>query len=119
MGAKEQRGIRDRDQQFGQQQTVTLVGDIEVGRETDGITIDDPAVSRRHLVLRPLDDAVEVEDLDSANGTRIDGARLRGTRRVGAGSTIEIGDSTIRISPSPTSSPRRCRPTAQERPRRR
>jgi DNA-binding NtrC family response regulator len=41
-----------------------------IGRSSDcAIHIDDPSVSRRHARLRPAEDRVEIEDLDSANGT--------------------------------------------------
>jgi DNA-binding NtrC family response regulator len=41
-----------------------------IGRNSEcAIHVDDPAVSRRHAQLFPAEDRVEVEDLDSANGT--------------------------------------------------
>jgi DNA-binding NtrC family response regulator len=41
-----------------------------IGRSSEcAIHLDDPAVSRLHAQLHPADDRVEVEDLDSANGT--------------------------------------------------
>jgi two-component system response regulator AtoC len=41
-----------------------------VGRSSEcSIHVDDPSVSRRHAQLYPAEDRVEVEDLDSANGT--------------------------------------------------
>lgn len=81
----------------GERVVVPLVGEIEVGRETDGLMVADPSVSRRHLVLRQLGDHVEVEDLNSANGTVLNKTRLRGTKIVGDGALIEIGDTKISI----------------------
>jgi two-component system response regulator AtoC len=44
-------------------------GEVTIGRdEASAIRIDDPAVSRRHAILR-LGDAPEIEDLGGANGT--------------------------------------------------
>ncbi len=76
---------------------VPLSDPIEIGRETAGLVVDDPAISRRHLVLRPVPEGVEVEDLGSANGTTIDGVALRGTALVSDGASILAGDTVFRI----------------------
>ncbi len=76
---------------------VPLSDPIEIGRETTGLVIDDPAISRRHLVLRPVDAGVEVEDLGSANGTMIDGSPLRGIVLVTDTAVVLAGDTLFRI----------------------
>ena len=40
------------------------------------VQLRDPAVSRRHCRLRLADETIVVEDLNSASGTRLDGAAL-------------------------------------------
>ncbi|WP_458683193.1 FHA domain-containing protein [Prescottella equi] len=57
------------------------------------IRIDSPQVSRRHVQLRwtPTDNVVEVEDLDSTNGTSIDGFRLDRCGRVAVRNDAVIG----------------------------
>ncbi len=49
----------------------------EIGRDADlGIPLRDPAVSRRHAVLRSGPDGVVIEDCGSRAGVRLGGARL-------------------------------------------
>lgn len=51
---------------------------VIIGREPDQsqFVIGDDTVSRRHARLCLEDDALTIEDLDSANGTRVNGAKL-------------------------------------------
>jgi hypothetical protein len=49
-----------------------------IGRKADNdIRIDSLAVSGRHARIRPLGDAILVEDLGSRNGTWVDGQRIQ------------------------------------------
>ena len=64
-------------------------GEVTIGRdEANTVRIDDPAVSRRHAILR-LDEGLELEDLGGANGTFV-----RQTAQAGPGS--ETVDANIR-----------------------
>jgi hypothetical protein len=74
---------------------VVLTQALEVGRGGSGLLVDDPAVSRRHLQLRPEGDGVVVIDLGSVNGTTIDGAAVTDAVRVEPGAVIRLGDTTI------------------------
>jgi two-component system response regulator AtoC len=70
-----------------------LQGDVVVGRSTDAaVRIDDASISRRHAVLH-IADEVTVEDLGSANGTRVRGAAVAPSARIEArpGDVIEFG----------------------------
>src|SRR5207244_5197864 len=49
------------------------------------------AVSRRHCVLRIDNGSVNVEDLDSVNGTFINGQRVVGKQVLRPGDRLEIG----------------------------
>ncbi len=60
-------------------------------------TITDPQISRRHTAVRPVDDGVEVEDLDSLNGTFVNGERLRAPVTLTSSGKIRIGDSDIEV----------------------
>ncbi|HEX7500216.1 MAG TPA: sigma 54-interacting transcriptional regulator, partial [Polyangia bacterium] len=52
-------------------------GELSIGRAEDSdIILDNPSVSRNHAVLRIVNGAVSVQDMGSANGTRIGGKRL-------------------------------------------
>jgi DNA-binding NtrC family response regulator len=61
-----------------------------------GLPLVDPTVSRRHLMLELLPDAVQVIDLGSRNGTRYLGARIR-EARVPVGGSVAVGKTTLRI----------------------
>jgi uncharacterized membrane protein (DUF485 family) len=55
-------------------------------------------VSSRHLQVRATPgDAIEVTDLNSANGTRVDGNRIERATEVRQGGTIDVGQSALRI----------------------
>jgi DNA-binding NtrC family response regulator len=60
------------------------------------LPVEDPTVSRRHLVLELLPGAVRVRDLGSRNGTRYLGARIR-EARVPVGGSVTVGKTTLRI----------------------
>ena len=62
-------------------------GEHVVGRSTDAdIRLDDEGISRSHAMLRRrADGTVEVSDLDSTNGTFVDGARVTTPTTVPAG----------------------------------
>jgi pSer/pThr/pTyr-binding forkhead associated (FHA) protein len=66
------------------------------GHEAD-LRLSDPAVSRIHAAVRFEGRTLVVEDLDSANGTWVNGDRLRDPCRAGAGDSIELGDSRLEI----------------------
>ncbi|HEV7523320.1 MAG TPA: ABC transporter transmembrane domain-containing protein [Acidimicrobiia bacterium] len=68
---------------------------LELGRECDGVVLDDPKVSRRHVQLRATDAGLVVSDLGSSNGTFVDGARIANATAAGAGATIRVGATEI------------------------
>lgn len=79
---------------------LVVVDVVEVGRSCPGLLLDDPAVSRRHLEIRPGDgpDQIIVRDLGSANGTSLDDRPIEGSTPVGPGQVIQLGDVTIRLA---------------------
>jgi adenylate cyclase len=66
-----------------------------IGRHTDNvIQLLDPEVSKAHLVIRRLADSWLLEDLNSANGTMVNGApQVR--CRLNDGDVIHVGNSTM------------------------
>jgi|GEM_PF-6216370 len=65
---------------------------VVVGRSAEcDIVVAHEVVSRQHLRLRPVDGGLEATDLETANGTFIDGERIT-TRRVSPGDRIELGN---------------------------
>src|SRR3954470_17659697 len=78
------------------------VGDdpVTVGRLADcDIPLNDKNVSRRHAEIRRNDDAIVVVDLDSMNGTRVNGGGVK-QRILSDGDQITVGTTTIRFEAS-------------------
>jgi hypothetical protein len=69
-------------------------GTTRLGRGTDcDIRVDDPGASRRHCEI-VLGDEVVVRDLQSTNGTLVDGERVTECA-LADGSTVKIGGTTL------------------------
>jgi two-component system response regulator AtoC len=70
-------------------------GEAVVGRAPDAhVRIKSPAVSRQHARLSIEPGVVGVVDLDSQNGTRVNGERLTGARTLAYGDIVTFGDVT-------------------------
>lgn len=78
---------------------VELDLEVAIGRQDTDLIVEDPEVSRRHAVLRRSDGSVIVEDLDSTNGTFVNGERIRSPIAVGPGDQIRVGQTTLEIEP--------------------
>ncbi len=70
--------------------------ELVVGRGEVDVVVDDSEMSRRHALLRPVDDGVEVEDLGSANGTLVDGERIT-KATIARSATIKMGQSEFTV----------------------
>ena len=82
-------------------QRVRVETQLVIGRVDADVTIDDPLVSRRHAVIRPSGDALEVEDLGSLNGTWVNGGRLEGRRALHNGDLVQIGGASFEVEGQP------------------
>ena len=72
-------------------------GEFLLGRVIgEGLALDDARVSRRHALLRRSGDYLEVEDLGSRNGIRVNGIDVR-SRQMFPGDRLAIGDTILRI----------------------
>ena len=76
--------------------TVDLVGELVLGRDGD-VSIDDAEISGRHLSIRPVVGGVVVEDLDTKNGSWLDGERIVGAVVLRRTAVVNIGNSEIRV----------------------
>jgi hypothetical protein len=76
-------------------------GEITVGRApaAGGLRLADRDVSRRHARFLHLNGVVFVEDLGSLTGTRVNGDRITGRRRLREGDLIEIGGYDLAVVP--------------------
>ena len=73
---------------------ITIRHDIVIGRGSDcNLRLSAPQVSRRHCFLRVGRDSVSVTDLDSSNGTFVDGRRITAGKRcdIADGSQLALG----------------------------
>jgi diguanylate cyclase (GGDEF)-like protein len=81
--------------QFGEIFPLAAGRDLLVGRRDDAdVQIHDDGVSRRHATLRVDGEGALLVDLESANGTYVDGKRVPEIR-VGDGARIQVGGNTI------------------------
>jgi hypothetical protein len=73
-------------------------GRLVLGRSRScGVVLDHPSVSRRHLELQPAGEHWEAVDLESLNGTWLDGRRVA-RARVRRGDALVLGDCPVRFA---------------------
>lgn len=76
-----------------------------LGRDpTADVQIDDVTVSRKHATIEIRPDGVTIADLDSKNGTFVDGVQLTGSAPLLEGHPIVLGDAALTFRRSPTGS---------------
>ncbi|HEY2517876.1 MAG TPA: sigma-54-dependent Fis family transcriptional regulator, partial [Polyangiaceae bacterium] len=81
-------------------QSTVLSGHTRIGKSGDNdLVLTDDTVSRHHCELLRAPDGVHVRDLDSTNGTRVDGTRIR-EAVLGAGQVLKVGEVEISIRPT-------------------
>jgi pSer/pThr/pTyr-binding forkhead associated (FHA) protein len=88
----------------GRDVEVTAV--LVLGRQAADLPVDDPEVSRRHAVLRPAGDGLEIEDLGSLNGTWVNGTRIQGAVRLEPGDRVQLGDTSFEVPAGPVAATR-------------
>lgn len=84
----------------GTRSVVPFTGEaITVGRAAEGVTfrLGDRNVSRRHARFLRQNGGVFVEDLGSLTGTRVNGERITGKRRLRPGDLVQIGDYDLAV----------------------
>ncbi len=74
------------------------IGETVIGRDPRcRVRIHAPCVSRRHARLFVSEHELSIEDLGSRNGTRVNGSRLRGERRLEARDEISLGSRQVAL----------------------
>jgi len=76
-------------------QRFPLHGPLVIGREGD-LPLPDAQASRRHCSLTPVPGGVQLADLNSTNGTLVNGARVTQTF-LAPGQVFQIGQSQFRV----------------------
>ena len=75
---------------------------LTVGRggQNDLVLTGDEFASARHARIEVRGDGVWVQDLDSTNGTYVNGARVAGAQRLDAGDVLRVGETDLRVAES-------------------
>lgn len=87
----------------GRRRIVLPQGTLTVGRdEPSDIVLDDHSVSRHHARIHVDRQNLSVEDLNSKNGTRVEGVRIQGSTPVKNGQSVIFGvvETTVTIEES-------------------
>ena len=72
-------------------------GEISLGRSSQNdVCLVDPILSRHHCRISFHGGVLSVEDLDSANGTLVNGDEVK-TAELHNGDTVTIGDTVLRV----------------------
>ncbi|MGE5409217.1 MAG: FHA domain-containing protein [Syntrophothermus sp.] len=88
----ERGGGLERDQRFD------LIGGLSIGRSKDAdVRISDRYASSIHARVFERGGRYYVEDMNSTNGTLLNGARLDGEAEAIDGDTVQIGDTEFRL----------------------
>lgn len=95
--------------------TIPLERATTLGREGD-VTVADAQVSRRHARVTPTGGGVVVEDLDSANGTFVNGQQLTGSVTLLVGDELQLGVTVMKLGGVGAQSQVRQVPVALARP---
>lgn len=81
-----------------QDQRFDLIGGLSIGRSKESdVQIDDRYASSLHARVFSRGGRFYVEDMNSTNGTLLNGASLQGEAELIDGDTVQIGDTTFRL----------------------
>src|SRR5690606_14195149 len=82
----------------GREYRATVRAETVIGSAAEcDLVLPDPTVSRRHARVLPRDGGLLVQDLESRNGTYVDGARVCTPATIGCGGLLRLGEVELRI----------------------
>jgi pSer/pThr/pTyr-binding forkhead associated (FHA) protein len=72
---------------------------VTIGRagQNDLVLDGDEFASARHAQIEVRGDGVWVQDLDSTNGTFVNGSRVVGAERLSPGDVLRVGETDLRV----------------------
>src|SRR5713101_856175 len=74
---------------------------VNIGRaDYNDLVVPDPSVSTSHAKLQRREGVWVLEDLDSTNGTFVDGEQVKGEAPLAPGATVRLGDVQLVFEPS-------------------
>ena len=90
--------------------TIAIVSGVDAGRELPvgqallvgrdpaaDLVISETEVSSRHASLIPSEEGIAIKDLESTNGTFVNGDRVSGTRQLVVGDLIQVGGTVLEV----------------------
>ena len=90
--------VAERGGGLDQEARFDLIGGLSIGRSGEAdVQIEDRYASGIHARVFPRGDRFLVEDMNSTNGTLLNGASLSGEAELIDGDTIQIGDTVFRF----------------------
>jgi len=73
-------------------------GEHVAGRDAEcSVVIDADSVSRRHARITVVSGAATIEDLDSTNGTHLNGTRISGLTALSPGDGLSLGSEALQV----------------------
>ena len=70
--------------------------ELKIGRDASNhIIIEDASISRNHALLSVIGDGYKIRDLDSLNGTFINGIRISGEVKLESEDILKLGSQLI------------------------
>jgi general secretion pathway protein E len=85
-------------EQKGARQVPLDSGPLTIGRNfTNLLVIEEPLASRFHLVIEKMSDGFHIRDLESRNGTMLNGKPLRGEATFAPGDIVKIGNTEMKL----------------------
>ena len=81
---------------------LSLSGPLELGRDpaAGGPLLQDELVSRRHVRITPTEDGARIEDLESRNGTFVDGDQIYDPAHLAVGGQLLVGVTLLELRPA-------------------
>ncbi len=81
---------------------IALAGPLELGRDpvVGEPLLQDELISRRHVRITPIADGARVEDLDSRNGTFVDGDQIYDPAHLAVGGQLLVGVTLLELRPA-------------------
>lgn len=79
---------------------IPIVSTITIGRATDNnVVIDSKLASRHHAIIQKIKDDYYIKDLDSTNGTLLNGSPIPKDKyvKLGSSDTVTIGKTNLII----------------------
>jgi len=84
----------------GERREIKVAGSITVGRErTAGVYLDDKTLSREHTKFYLENGKLFVRDLESRNGTYLNGTLIKNTQPLKAGDRVKVGSAMFTVMP--------------------